>query len=333
MGMRAFLFSSSAAALASVPFAVFAAETSFFGPIIPQIGECVCEGSAMDWGCVLVVAQGFLGALVSFGVLAVVFYIGYAGFTLITSGGNPATRTKAKNRMLSAVVGLAVILGAFLIVDTVMKILYNPDTALESGTFGPWNEIFVGGEENYCVAVNMNPGVLNDGSVADIISNALNPGTTTSSTMGGGTAPSGSGAPSSAGGRCQVKTSGPCATSNFTAAFGAAAGQASQICSAESGNGTLLEGDRTTSGKPVSFGLFQINITAHPVAGLQCPKAFDRLFTGSNKNVKILDADLYQKCRTAALNSSNNAAVAAKIFKGDKNSWRQWSTRRTCGLP
>ncbi|KND50804.1 MAG: hypothetical protein AB202_00150 [Parcubacteria bacterium C7867-007] len=178
--------------LVSVPLSVFAAETSFFGPIIPQEGDkCYCPGKAMDWGCALEVFQNVLNALISLGVVAVVFFIGWAGFLLMTGGSNPATRTKAKNRMLSGVVGLAVILGAFLIVDTVMKILYNPDTALEKGTFGPWNEILSGAEDNYCVVVNETPGVLNNGSVMDIISNALNLGTTNSSTKGAATTPGG----------------------------------------------------------------------------------------------------------------------------------------------
>ncbi|HEV7121604.1 MAG TPA: pilin [Candidatus Paceibacterota bacterium] len=327
MGIRATLISSGAVTLVALPFTVFAATTDFFGPIVPQSGACLCntpgQATAMDWGCLLQVFQNVLNVLVSVSILAVVFFIAWAGFTLIVSGSNPAGRTKAKNRMLNAVLGLMLILGSWLIVDAVMKVLYNPSTAFSGTQFGPWNEILGSDPNAYCLRYNANPGVLTTGINGTPISGSdiLNPGTTGSSAGG-----------SSAGGNCQVKTSGACASSNFTSAFGSAANQASQICSAESANGNLLQGDKTTSGDPVSFGLFQVNITAHQVAGLDCPHAFDSVFTGSHHNVKIINPALYQQCKTAALDPNNNAAAAAVIYNKDHGSFKEWSTASKCGI-
>lgn len=187
--LRAFLI-PTAFFVATYPFAAFAAETNFFGPIIPQMGDkCYCPGTAMDWGCVLQVFQGVMNVLVSLGVLAVVFFIAWAGFLMITGGSNPANRTKAKNRLINAVIGLVVILGAWLVVDTVMKTLYNPDTTFNSAAgetkFGPWNAIFTGEEANNCLDKNDHPGGLTDGGLLGVV----NPGTTDSTT--GGNVPGG----------------------------------------------------------------------------------------------------------------------------------------------
>lgn len=53
------------------------------------------------------------------GVIAVLVII-LAGFSLVTSGNNPANVTKAKNSILYAVIGLVVILSAFAITQYVI---------------------------------------------------------------------------------------------------------------------------------------------------------------------------------------------------------------------
>lgn len=322
MGLRAraLVFISAAA---SVPYLALAQENSGpFAPIIAQPGSaCFCPGSAPDWGCVLQTVQNVFTTAISVGVLIFVLWIAYTGFMLMTSGANVSRRQVAKEQILKGVVGLAVLLSAFMIVDFAMKVLYNPDTAFNGTRFGPWNDIWApkaDGSDQCIVATEPVPitsGFLGiaGGSIVGSAPGTYTPGAT-------------------AGGKCSVRTSGPCAEGNF-GMFGAAASQASQICSAESGNGTMLEGDKTTSGRPVSFGLFQINTTVHKVAGLNCPAAYSGAYTGSNKNIRIVNERLYQECRTAALNPAKNAAYAADLYKRSGNSWRQWSTARVCSLP
>lgn len=187
MGMRATLLSSSLVTLSALPFVASAAATDFFGPIVPQGGDCLCPNSAMNWGCVLKVFENVQNALVSLGVLAVIFFIAWAGFSLMTGGSNPGTRQKAVNRMLNAVVGLVLILGSWLIVDTVMKYLYDPTTAFSSKQFGPWNTILGGDPKSYCLAVNEHPGQLTNGTtVGEVITSVTNPGTANSSSGSSG---------------------------------------------------------------------------------------------------------------------------------------------------
>lgn len=50
----------------------------------------------------------------------------YAGFQMITAGGDSGARTKAKNIFFNAVLGLVLAAGAFLIIRTILSILgYN----------------------------------------------------------------------------------------------------------------------------------------------------------------------------------------------------------------
>ncbi len=305
---------------------------TFLGPIVPQIGSaCHCDNqaiqggsgtanSAPDWGCILQVLQSVINFAVYLGVILCVVWFAYAGFRLMTSGGSAEARSEGKTRIANAVIGIIVILCSWILIDFVMKTVYNPGTEFQSNVFGPWNNILASNGADLCIQPK-NPTAITSGTLGILLGTTTDSSASTASGVG------------SAGGTCLVRDTGPCAQSNFTAAFGSAAGQASEICAAESANGNALEGDKTTSGDPVSFGLFQINITAHDVAGLPCStKVFDSVFTGSHHNVVIKDQALYSQCRAAALHMDNNSAVAASIYKHDGNSWREWSTHTKCGL-
>ena len=335
MGIRAISLSSAAAALAALPLTVFAATSDFFGPIVPQSGACHCD-TAMDWGCVVLVLHNVLNVLVSVSVIAVVFFIALAGFSLMTSGANPAARTKARNRMLNAIVGLVLVLGAFLVVDTVMKVLYNPATAFDSGTFGPWNEILAGNGTNYCLKLNLNPGQLTDGVEGSLLGTATNLGTGNSSSSG------------TYGGSCNVANAGACSVSSLAATcFGNRAQEASRICNLESagGNPAIPSGsDRLNggSGPSYSWGLWQINLTTSKVGGLNCPAAFSKPcqspnLVGPSKpgacNSTIINPDLYNQCVAAAKIPANNSAVACTLYR-QAGGFRPWTyTANRCNVP
>ncbi|MDB5237359.1 MAG: hypothetical protein JWL88_461 [Parcubacteria group bacterium] len=185
MGIRSTHIFSALLALAALPLSALAATTDFFGPIVPQSGACICA-TAMDWGCVVIVFHNILNALVSFGLLAVVFFIALAGFGLMTNGSDSAARTKARNRLLNAIVGLALILGAFLLVDTVLKALYDPSATFSGGAFGSWDKILAGNGKDHCLALNKNPGGLTNGTVVGTLQAIENPGTANSSSGSSG---------------------------------------------------------------------------------------------------------------------------------------------------
>ncbi len=79
------------------------------------------------------------------GVMLVVFAIivVVAGMGMVTSGGNPAAKTAAKSKLSNAIIGLIIILAAWLLVDTVMLGLLTGGRGEISG-FGPWSEVTCG---------------------------------------------------------------------------------------------------------------------------------------------------------------------------------------------
>ncbi|MEM9336536.1 MAG: pilin [Patescibacteria group bacterium] len=234
-----------------------------------------------------------------------------SGFRLVMSGGNVTEYKKARQMLSNAIIGLIILLAGWLIVDTVVRLLFN------TGGFGPWNQI-------QCVDQPQ--------------SRAFN-------TVGGGVSidPSSSGAPTG-NGSCSVISSGPCSANSLQSTFGDAtlASQASQVCNGESAGNVQSESltDRISTGEAFSFGLFQINISVHELRGcgpgggtLNCPEAF----SGRNYNATIVNQSLYQQCAAAAKTPSCNLANARRIYDGranrqPSNPWADWSAARVCGL-
>lgn len=157
-----------AAGMALLPHAASAA--LFTGPIIPQSGSCVCAGSAPDWGCVLQVLQNVINFAVFLGVILCVVWIAYGGFSMMVSGGSVEARSMAKTRLLNAVVGIVVILCSWIIVDFVMKTIYEPNSVFDGQVFGPWNSILAPEEDSYCI-IPTTPQAITSGTVGILLGN------------------------------------------------------------------------------------------------------------------------------------------------------------------
>ncbi len=149
------------AVLIVMPQLAHAASTEFFGPIFPR-DICSCVGSAPGWGCVLQVFQNVLNAFVSFSIIGISIYIAYAGFQFILNPTNEEKRTQARQGFTNAIIGLFIVLGAWLLVDSVMKVLYDGT----GSKFGPWNTILASDGAEYCLEVRA-PGQLPGVSVTD----------------------------------------------------------------------------------------------------------------------------------------------------------------------
>ncbi len=312
MRSRIFFFSFLLFAAGSLALPLAAhAMIPFFGPIINPLwttnGTANGIQCALGWGAVLTVINNIIQLLITLAIILVApLTIAYAGFLLVTGQGNPGSLTKAKGVILNTIIGIVIALAGWLIVDAIMAVLYNP-AAIGS----TWSNLIMSGGYPACLPQTGIGTGLNQASISNVVA------TTPSNSSGGGT--------------CAIQNSGPCAASNMNV-FGTAANQASIICSAESANGTLLQGDQTTSGSYVSFGLFQINISANSVNGLNCPSAFSSMYTGSNKNIQITNQTLYNSCQQAALTPATNIQAAYNIFQSSGYSWKAWSTSTACGL-
>ncbi len=160
-----------------------------------------------------------------------------------------------------------------------------------------------------------------------------------SSYIGGGSstslatpsAPVGAGASS-----CQPPASGPATIQALSSScFGSNAGAAADVAMHESG-GIAAQPSTvdicTLDGSVVSFGLFQINISANPIGNLKCPSAFNQMFTAQNKNCKVTNQALYQQCVAAAENPAANIAEACQLSSNGTN-WGPWAnTAKACGF-
>lgn len=162
-------------ALALTPLAAFAQE-SLFGPIIPQTGACTCPGSAPSWGCVVQVLQAIINIGIALAIVVIVLLIAYAGFRLMTAGANPGARTQAKSLLLNAIVGLVIVLCAWLAVDFVMKAVYNPAATFGGEQpLGPWHSILAPSSDSMCLAVNEHPTPITSGIIDVITGKPITP--------------------------------------------------------------------------------------------------------------------------------------------------------------
>ena len=126
-------------------------------------------------------------------------------------------------------------------------------------------------------------------------------------------------------GQCQ-KGSGSCSKENLSA-FGDKAEQASAICQGESaGKPDIKSGtDICADGNSASWGLFQINISANPIDGLDCPSAFSGgAYTASNHNCRVVNQALYDQCTAAASDPTKNIKGAYIIFSNAGSKWNPW---------
>lgn len=110
-------------------------------PDAHDLDESCKVGAPLSFGAVMYVAQNFVNAGISFGILFFVIIMVWSGILFIASVTNPESRSAAKKMLENAVIGMLIILSAWLMVDFVMKTLYNPNKA----GLGPWNNILNGG--------------------------------------------------------------------------------------------------------------------------------------------------------------------------------------------
>lgn len=131
------IFSAPMLASAAVPF---------WGPIIPDAYN-VC---AANWGLVIVVINNIisLGITLAIAIVAPLSFA-YAGFLLLTSGGDPGKRGQARRAITNVVVGIVVALASYLIVAALMAVLYHPDDPRLAGK--TWADLVVFGGTPPCI--------------------------------------------------------------------------------------------------------------------------------------------------------------------------------------
>jgi hypothetical protein len=123
------------------------------GGIVPCSGGDECDA------CHLVqLAQNILDFLIIFtvSISAVLFVV--AGLMMVTSAGDTGKLSKAKSIFTNVVIGLIIVLAAWLIIDTVMKaFLFTGPSSGSQINIGPWNEILCANSGAAPVSGQANP--------------------------------------------------------------------------------------------------------------------------------------------------------------------------------
>lgn len=246
----------------------------------------------------------------------------YAGALYLFSSSSPGNISKAHRIFWDVLLGLVAVLAAWMVIDVVMKVLYGDGPQ----GWGPWNAILCEVEsERDCriVEVKRAPATVGTPPVP-----VLPP-------------PGGGGGPKPGDRGCPAPSSGPCSIASL-GAFGGNAYMAAGICMQESSGRIDNHGDRCQDGSYASWGLFQINISANPLPGLNCPAAFTvpaksttlikpGLYSCTVKNTPEA-AELYRKCVEAASTPSINIAKALEMSRGGAH-WISWGTNKICKFP
>jgi len=288
-----------------LPHIGLAASIGAFDPIIPQSGACTCPGSAPSWGCVLQVLQHVINTGVSIGVLICVLWLAWAGALFMGSAANPGMREQGKQRIWNGVVGMIVLLTAWLIVDFVMKTVYG-------GQYGPWNAILApaaDGSDN-CLVVNDHPGAIISGTIG-----ILNGTSDTGNPLA---------FPSTGVGSCSAdEVARGAAAGGHPLSNGAAASLAC-IAKYESGCGSKIQNYNWGKGSS-AYGPFQIllgnngssfdNNACDAAVGL--PNGTKLNCNAGFTNGNVSNPTIANQCMKAAANLSCSAAAASKLLGGN----------------
>lgn len=95
-----------------------------------------CDGTNCTICHLAELAQNLLNAGIFIAVFLSALLFAYAGFNYMTKQ-TMGEMANAKNILTNVVIGLVIILGAWLVVDTLMKTLMGDS----GGNWGPWNSI------------------------------------------------------------------------------------------------------------------------------------------------------------------------------------------------
>lgn len=116
----------------------------FFGPIIPNNNN-VCPAS---WGMFITVINNVISLLITIAIVFIApLMIAWSGFLMVVNQGNAGKIAEAKKILTNTIVGIVISLAAWMIVDAIMAVLYNPGAA-----GGTWSTLINSGSVAQCLS-------------------------------------------------------------------------------------------------------------------------------------------------------------------------------------
>jgi hypothetical protein len=112
-------------------FAVIATLFAFPDTASAQLVPCENDCNTCD---IITLLDNVFDWLVAILTIFFALIVVVSGLQMVTSVGNVSAKASAKKRVMNALVGLVLVLGAWVLVDLVLKTLLD-------GSFGPWNSV------------------------------------------------------------------------------------------------------------------------------------------------------------------------------------------------
>jgi hypothetical protein len=116
--------------------AIVFAQTALTNSVVPK--NCQGADAATKCGvCDLAqLAQNILNTAIFVLIVLSAVMFAWAGWKMLSSGGNSSEYAAGKRIFGNVIIGLLIVLGAWVVIDTLMKTLVR-----QNSSFGPWNKI------------------------------------------------------------------------------------------------------------------------------------------------------------------------------------------------
>lgn len=345
-----FVLALASACLFFLPDAASATSVPYFGPVVPPDAQKCAAG----WGALMQLVNNGIAFAITILILFIApFLIAWGGFLLVASGTNPGNRAKARRILSNTVIGIALALAAWLIVNFLLT-AFTVYTDNAPGSVAKFTDQMFSStgsclltedqisNERFSQAAGQ---TVQFSLSADSQSLTISPDVACEGKGGVWVDEDGNMSKDNEGNiRCNNGdivatqtsitatnpniTGGSCDASSFSG-WKSDANTMSCICKKEStGNAAIGSTvDKTVDGKSVSWGLMQINLTGTPVScngvTYNCPAAFSGPYQNSRSRVSITNQTLYQQCVTAMQNPQCNLQQAYKM--NQLSGTRPWS--------
>lgn len=309
-------------------------DTAFAQGIVP------CSGTDCQACSIVALIQNVINFLIGFSFSIASALFAWAGVLLFTGGDNPGKRDRAKKIFQSAIFGFIIVLGSYLIINTILHTILDPKQyrdgswfkvtcvdekirdQTQNASFGALLQEVLGTPPTPSVLVVRSSYVCDDGSTYDETAHGCK------NANGLITSPR---VVTSYGG------SSSCSTYGFTAQQSCIASYESS-CNPNVGSGIDIGAD----GNSVSWGPFQVNLSSHDVTcsninggqTLDCTSAFSGgAYTASNHNTYVVNDALYQQCKNAVKNVECSAQMQQQIVAAEGiNAWGDKARANCAGL-
>ena len=92
-------------------------------PTLASAQLVTCSGSDCSWADLVQLADNILDLIITVAIIASAIMFAYVGFLLFSDSGNMENVKKGKKVFMHVVVGLVIVLVAWLIIDTILDVL------------------------------------------------------------------------------------------------------------------------------------------------------------------------------------------------------------------